>query len=98
MRQKNVRAKHNTDSFMNRRFGDLLRAKGIPFVIEITSGSLNTASIGEVICHTTEKLGASAVVMSPHGKGRLTVRLCRGHQTFVPTYLIYNVTWLAYCV
>lgn len=53
---------------MKRRFGAVLRERGVKFVLDITRGSLDTWSVGEVICNTAEHLGASAVVMAPHGR------------------------------
>jgi len=51
--------------------GEFLRERGVTFVMDVTRGDMSNWSIGEVVCNTAEQLGAAAVVMAPHGKGRL---------------------------
>ena len=45
-----------------------LRAR---FVVETRRSNLDTWSVGEVICDHAERMGATAIVMAPHGRGRL---------------------------
>ena len=80
-RQLHIQDKRNAEGFMKRRFAGPLREKGVKFVLDITRGNMDNWSIGEVVCNTAENLGASAVVMAPHGKGRVKVRYAKCAKT-----------------
>ena len=65
----------NADAFCRRRFAPLFsRDENRPttrFVVETRRSNLDTWSVGEVICDHAERVGATAIVMAPHGRGRL---------------------------
>ena len=41
------------------------------FVVDVRRSNLDNWSVGEVICDHAERIGATAIVMAPHGRGRL---------------------------
>ena len=45
-----------------------LRAR---FVVDVRRSNLDNWSVGEVICDHAERMGATAIVMAPHSRGRL---------------------------
>ena len=66
----------NADAFCRRRFAPLFFGSRINgpktrFVVETRRSNLDTWSVGEVICDHAERVGATAIVMAPHGRGRL---------------------------
>ena len=66
----------NADAFCRRRFAPLFFGSRINgpktrFVVETRRSNLDTWSVGEVICDHAERMGATAIVMAPHGRGRL---------------------------
>ena len=48
-----------------------MRAADVKFVADVTRGDLDSWSVGEVICNHARELRAAAIVMAPHGKGRM---------------------------
>ena len=61
----------NADAFCRRRFAPLFFGSNRQFVVETRRSNLDTWSVGEVICDHAERVGATAIVMAPHGRGRL---------------------------
>ena len=67
----------NADAFCRRRFAPLFSKdenagfQTPRFVVETRRSNLDTWSVGEVICDHAERVGATAIVMAPHGRGRL---------------------------
>jgi hypothetical protein len=67
----------NAEAFCKRRFLPILNRTRfktdavVRFVLDVRRSNLDTWSVGEVICDHAERLGATAIVMAPHGRGRL---------------------------
>ena len=67
----------NAEAFCKRRFLPILNCTRfktdavVRFVLDVRRSNLDTWSVGEVICDHAERLGATAIVMAPHGRGRL---------------------------
>ncbi len=61
----------NADAFCRRRFAPLFFGSNRQFVVETRRSNLDNWSVGEVICDHAERVGATAIVMAPHGRGRL---------------------------
>lgn len=70
-RQARLADRRNAEAFVKRRFAPLLRRADVRHVLDVSLGNIDNHSIGEIICDVAEKIGASAVVMAPHGKGRV---------------------------
>jgi hypothetical protein len=70
-RQARLADRKNAEAFVKRRFAPLLRRADVRHVLDVSLGNIDNHSIGEIICDVAEKIGASAVVMAPHGKGRV---------------------------
>jgi nucleotide-binding universal stress UspA family protein len=67
----------NAEAFCKRRFLPIFNRTRfktdavVRFVLDVRRSNLDTWSVGEVICDHAERLGATAIVMAPHGRGRL---------------------------
>ena len=70
-RVRQAEDRRNAEAFVGRRFAPQLRRRGVRFVVEVARGNLDTRSIGEVVCERAEELGATAIVMAPHERGRV---------------------------
>ena len=80
-RQRRRADARNAEAFCKRRFFPIFNERKrddrvggesrIRFVVDVRRSNLDTWSVGEVICDHAERLGATAIVMAPHGRGRL---------------------------
>ena len=76
-RNRRVADARNAEAFCKRRFLPIFNCKRfktdavVRFVLDVRRSNLDTWSVGEVICDHAERLGATAIVMAPHGRGRL---------------------------
>ena len=70
-RVRQAEDRRNAQAFVRRRFAPQLRRRDVRFVVEVARGNLDTWSVGEVVCERAEELGAAAIVMAPHGRGRV---------------------------
>ena len=43
--------------------------QGVPSIVHLSRGNLDTNSIGEIVVMVAIELSATAIVMAPHGKG-----------------------------
>ena len=74
--EANERARHAEDrrraeAFIAKRFVPLLERINVKHVVDVTRGDTNNWSVGEIVCNHAKMLKATAVVMAPHGKGRM---------------------------
>lgn len=70
-RVRQAEDRRNAQAFVRRRFAPQLRRRDVRFVVEVARGNLDTWSVGEVVCERAEELCAAAIVMAPHGRGRV---------------------------
>ena len=71
-RERRRADKRNAEAFCKRRFLPMLKKHGVgKFVLDIRRGDLSTCSVVELICDHAERVKATAIVMAPHGKGRV---------------------------
>jgi len=57
--------------FIHTRFDDMLRARGVNYVVDLTTGARGNVAVGEMICAVAEAVGADAICMSTHNRGPL---------------------------
>ena len=70
-RRRHATDRANARAFIAKRFEPILKKAGVKFVIDVTRGDTNNWSVGEIVCNHAKMLKATAVVMAPHGKGRM---------------------------
>ena len=70
-RRRHATDRANARAFIAKRFEPILQKAGVKFVIDVTRGDTNNWSVGEIVCNHAKMLKATAVVMAPHGKGRM---------------------------
>ena len=79
-----AKAKH----FIQARFGRKLSQLGIPYLIDLTTGSQGNIAIGELICAVAEAVKADLICMATHNRNAFT-RLFVGS---VANYCLQNAT------
>ena len=70
-RRRHATDRANARAFIAKRFEPILQKAGVKFVIDVTRGDTNNWSVGEIVCNHAKMLKPVAVVMAPHGKGRM---------------------------
>lgn len=69
--QAQAKAEDHAREFISARYSNQLLEKKVPFQVEIVRFAQDSDSIGAIVCKRAEQLGASAVIMAKHNKGRL---------------------------
>lgn len=90
--------KHIADAkqMMRTRFTPTLATKGVPFKVEIIHFLTDTQSIGEAITTRAESLGAFAIAMAKHNRGKVSSFIFGSTSRYVsehascPTIIVTN--------